>query len=57
VREILVLHGQTTRAELLRRGGDGTWPQEPAQVTEGELALESIGFRASLPALHRTTAV
>ncbi len=57
MREILVLHGQTTRAELLRRGGDGTWPQEPAQVTEGELALESIGFRASLPALHRTTAV
>jgi hypothetical protein len=57
VREILVLHGQMMRAELLRRGGDGTWPQEPAQVTEGELALESIGFRASFPALYRMAAV
>jgi Uma2 family endonuclease len=54
VREILVLHGETPRAELLRRGADGTWPQEPAQVLEGELALESIGFRAVLPALYRT---
>lgn len=55
VREILVLHSVTMRAELLRRDEAGDWPPEPDQVTEGgTLALESIGFATPLPALYRT---
>lgn len=56
VREILVLHTVTMRAELLRRDPAGDWPPEPAQVTEGDtLTLASIGgFATPLPALYRT---
>lgn len=56
VREIVVLHARKRRAGLLRRGTDGAWPEEPDIVTEGELVLESIGFRAPLVALYRTAA-
>ena len=55
VREILVLHAGTMRAELLRRDPAGDWPPEPALVTEGgDLVLDSIGFAAPLAALYRT---
>lgn len=56
MREILVLHTVTMRAELLRRDPAGDWPPEPAQVTEGDtLTLASIGgFTTPLPALYRT---
>lgn len=54
VREILVLRTVTMRADLLRRGADGEWPEAPEVVTEGDLALDSIGFRAPLAALYRT---
>lgn len=55
VREILVLHAVTMRAELLRRDPAGNWPPEPALVTEGQdLLLDSIGFAAPLAALYRT---
>jgi Uma2 family endonuclease len=57
VQEIVVLHAEKRRAELLRRGTDGAWPEEPDIVTEGDLVLESIGFRAPLAALYRTTAL
>lgn len=57
VREIVVLHAEKRRAELLRRGTDGAWPEEPDILTEGDLVLESIGFRAPLAALYRTTAL
>ena len=55
VREILVLHGDTIRAEVLRRNPDGTWPQRPHAITEGDLVLGSVGFSAPLVALYRTT--
>lgn len=57
VREILVLHTVTMRADLLRRGPDGVWPASPAELKDGELALESVGFRAPLAACYRTTAL
>jgi Uma2 family endonuclease len=57
VREIVVRHAEKRRAELLRRGADGAWPEEPDIVTDGELVLDSIGFRAPPIALYRTTAL
>jgi hypothetical protein len=54
VQEILVLHLEERRAELLRRLDDGVWPAEPAQVRSGELVLESIAFSTKLEALYRT---
>ena len=55
VQEILVLRSATVGAELLRRCSDGTWPERPEAITEGDLVLESLGFRTSLAALYRTT--
>jgi Uma2 family endonuclease len=52
VREILVLRTATRCAELLRRDEKGEWPARPVIVTEGELELESIGFRAELARLY-----
>jgi Uma2 family endonuclease len=55
VQEILVLHSTSIGADLLRRDADGTWPSVPAAVTSGDLVLDSIGFRASLASIYRTT--
>lgn len=55
VREILVLHTVSIRAELLRRRPDGTWPAEADVLTGGELVLESVGFSAPLVDAYRTT--
>ncbi len=55
VREILVLRAVSIGAELLRRNSDGTWPERPAMIAEGDLVLESIGLRVPLPAVYRTT--
>lgn len=55
VREILLLHGDAIRAELLRRGPDGAWPERPDTVGEGELSLASVGFRCDLAAIYRGT--
>ena len=52
VREILVMRTDEIRVELLRRGPDGTWPSEPVELTGGDLALESLGFRAPLASLY-----
>jgi Uma2 family endonuclease len=55
VREILVLHTANIRADLLRRLDDGTWPDDPLPVIQGEtITLESIGFTAPLAAFYRT---
>jgi Uma2 family endonuclease len=57
VREILVLHTATIRAELLRREGDGAWPDNPLSVEPGDaVTLESIGFSAPIDAFYRTAA-
>ena len=55
VREILVLRSAEVGAELLRRREDGTWPERPELITDGDLVLESLGFRAPLAAHYRTT--
>jgi Uma2 family endonuclease len=55
VQEILVIYTAGIGAELLRRMADGSWPDEPATLTEGDLVMESIGFRVPLIALYRTT--
>ena len=55
MQEILVLRSATIGAELLRRRADGTWPKKPQTVTDGDLALESVGFRAPLSDLYQTT--
>lgn len=55
VQEILILRSDAIGAELLRRGSDGTWPEHTITITEGALALESLGFRVPLPELYATT--
>jgi Uma2 family endonuclease len=55
VQEILVVHTAEIRAELLRRGSDGVWPEKPETVEAGDLALESIGLTTPVAALYRTT--
>jgi Uma2 family endonuclease len=55
VGEILVLHSTRMAAELLRRGAEGGWPDEPEHLTEGDLELASIGFRVALKDLYART--
>jgi len=55
VREILVLRSDRIAAELLRRSSQGEWPERPLALTEGDLALESIGFRVPLAQLYART--
>lgn len=55
VLEVLVLHTAEVRADLLRRGVDGTWPDNPMSLASGDaVMLESIEFTAPLPAFYRT---
>ena len=54
-REILVLHTAAIGADILRRTQDGGWPGKPERVVEGELHLETIGFRAPLAEVYRQT--
>jgi len=55
VREILIVRSATIGAELLRRDADGTWPERAETIEEGELALDSLGFRCALTDIYRTT--
>jgi Uma2 family endonuclease len=55
VREILVLRADRIAAELLRRSSQGEWPDRPIAISEGELILESIGFRVALADLYART--
>jgi len=55
VREILVLRSDRIAAELLRRSPAGDWPERPMSIAEGELVLESIGFRVPLADLYART--
>jgi Uma2 family endonuclease len=55
VREILVMHTDSIGADLVRRLPDGSWPEEPISIADGDLVLESIGFRVALQDLYRTT--
>jgi Uma2 family endonuclease len=55
VREILILRADRIAAELLRRSPQGEWPERPASITEGDVVLDSIGFRVELRELYRGT--
>jgi Uma2 family endonuclease len=55
VREILIVRSVTIGAELLRRNPDGTWPERPETIEEGDVVLDSIDFRAPIAGLYRTT--
>ncbi len=55
LQEILLLSSTAVRAELLRRGSDGTWPAGSTVIEEGDLSLDSIDFTVSLAELYRTT--
>jgi Uma2 family endonuclease len=56
VREIVVVHSTRVLAELLRRGTDGHWPEEPEQIgPDGTLHLDSIDFACQLPEVYSQT--
>jgi Uma2 family endonuclease len=55
VQEILVLRADRIAAELLRRSPEGEWPDRPIAISEGDLVLESIGFRVALADLYART--
>jgi Uma2 family endonuclease len=55
LREILILSSTAVRAELLRRGGDGSWPAASMVVEDGDLTLDSIGLIVPLASIYRTT--
>lgn len=57
LREILVVSSVEVRADLLRRRDDDVWPEQPAPIHDGDVALDSIGFRCPLVAFYRTTAL
>ncbi len=55
LQEILLLSSTGVRAELLRRGSDGSWPAESTVIEDGELVLASIELAIPLAAIYRTT--
>jgi Uma2 family endonuclease len=58
VQELLVVHSTRIEAELLRRGADGSWPEQPEIIgADGSLSLASIAFTVPLAAIYRTTAL
>ncbi len=58
LREIPLLCSSGSKAELLRRNEDGTWPADPTIVRhDNSLALHSIGFVSPLSALYRTSGI
>jgi len=58
VMEILILSSTKVEADLLRRRGDGSWPEIPERVEADEkLTLDSIDFTVPLRDVYRTTAL
>jgi Uma2 family endonuclease len=55
LREILLLSSTAVRAELLRRGNDGSWPAASTVIEDGDLILDSIDFTVPLVEVYRTT--
>lgn len=56
VREIVVVHSTSILAEVLRRGTDGHWPEEPEEIgADGTLRLESIDFACPLRQAYTQT--
>ena len=56
--EILIVYSTKIDAEMLRRRGDGSWPEIPDHVEPDSLVtVASIGFATTLREFHRTTAL
>jgi Uma2 family endonuclease len=56
--EIVILSSTKVEADLLRRRGDGSWPEIPERVeADGNLTLDSIDFTVTLRDVYRTTAL
>jgi len=58
VTEIILVRSTSIAADVLRHQNDASWPGEPEYIdADGELVLESIGFRVPLRAAYRTSGV
>ncbi len=58
VAEILIVSSTKVEAELLRRRGDGSWPETPERIgADADLRLESVDFTVALKDIYRTTAL
>jgi len=56
LKEILIVHAATIRAELLRREAGGSWPATPEEVGAADvLRLSSIGYEGPLRAAYGKT--
>lgn len=56
VAEILIVHSTRIMAELLRRGADGAWPEEPQAIDAGgAIELAAIGCVISLNDVYEGT--
>lgn len=56
VAEILIVHSTRVGAELLRRGADQSWPQNPDTIEAGgTIHLASIDLRLPLAEIYRGT--
>jgi Uma2 family endonuclease len=55
LREILILSSTAVRAELLRRGSDGSWPAASMVIEDGDLTFDSIDLTVPLATIYRTT--
>jgi Uma2 family endonuclease len=55
VQEILVLRTAAIGADLLRRNPDGSWPDRPLVVDQGDITLESIDYTGPVAGFYRTT--
>jgi len=55
VQEILILRAASIGADLLRRDPDGSWPDRPAVIDQGDITLDSIGYTGPIAAFYRTT--
>src|SRR5262245_45641431 len=56
VQEIAVVHSTRVLAELLRRGRDGRWPEEPEEIgPDGKLSFASIDLTCPLYDVYAQT--
>ena len=56
VQEIAVVRSTALSGEILRRGPDGTWTDQPDRIdADGTLRLDSIGFAVPLRDAYRTS--
>jgi len=56
VQEIAIVHSTRVLIELLRRGPDSHWPEQPEEIGPGgALRLESVGFACPLSDVYAQT--